>query len=73
MTWKRTLLENFVRPLFARVGTIAATYLLTLGFSEGQVNELLAALSAFVLVAIDLAFARYYRKAAIVAHTQEGD
>lgn len=46
----------------ARVGTVAATYLLTFGLSDGQVNELIAAGGAFMLVVVDLIVARFYRK-----------
>lgn len=69
MNLKQTLLVNLVRPLVARMGTVAATYLLALGFSEGQIGELLAAASAFALVVIDLLLSSYYRR----LETKEAD
>lgn len=62
---KQAILQYFVRPLSARLGTIAATYLLAAGVPSGEVNEVIASGSAFLLVLLDLVVASYYRKLTI--------
>jgi uncharacterized membrane protein YdfJ with MMPL/SSD domain len=69
MNWKQKILVNLIHPLMARVGTVAATYLLAFGATEAQINEIVAGLTAAILLALDLVLARYYRQHI----TREGD
>lgn len=69
MNWKKKIAEHFLRPMYERIGTVAATYLLTVGATEAQISDIVAGLTAAVFLAVDLLTARHNRK--IVA--REGD
>ncbi|MDN2583400.1 hypothetical protein N1F91_25790 [Aquibium sp. ELW1220] len=56
---------NLLHPLMSRVGTVAATYLVAYGATEAQINEIVAGLTALILLGVDLVLARVYRDAAL--------
>lgn len=60
--------ENLLRPIIARVGTLLATILLTHGFDTQVVEPFVQAVTAVVLIGIDLLLSRYYRKLAVLKY-----
>lgn len=59
------ILENIVSPLVRRIGTAAAIYLLSLGADSALVEQAVNAVSAVVLIGVDLLLARVYRKSVV--------
>lgn len=56
------ILENLVGPLVRRIGTAFAMWLLAKGADSALVEQAVNALSAAVLIGVDLLLARVYRK-----------
>lgn len=60
----RKLVMLVVSPLLRRLGTVAATWLITSGLPSDDVGRLLTAVSALVAVAVDLALAHMFKEKA---------
>ena len=58
---KEMLVRNLVRPLFERLGTMLAAYLIARGLDSDLVAQFVNAAMAAVLVLIDLALSRVNR------------
>lgn len=58
---KEMLVRNLVRPLFERLGTMLAAYLIARGLDSDLVAQFINAAMAAVLVLIDLALSRVNR------------
>lgn len=59
------ILENIVQPAIRRLGTAAAVWLVAKGLPTEYVEPLVNNLAAIVLVLLDLALARFYRKSVV--------
>lgn len=71
---KGMLIRNVVRPLIERVGTMVAAYMIARGFDSDHVAQLLNAIVAALLIAVDLVLAHVNRAADQVATSyREGD
>lgn len=59
------ILENLVSPLVRRLGTAIAVWLVAKGADNALVEQAVNALSAAVLIGVDLLLARIYRQGVV--------
>lgn len=64
------ILENIIQPAIRRIGTAAAVWLVAKGLPTEYVEPLVNHLAAIVLVVLDLALARFYRKSVVTRTAQ---
>lgn len=66
---RNAFIENIVRPLISRLGTVAASVLLSYGYASQNVQPFIDAVSVVLLLGVDLLLSRYYRQLAVKGGT----